>query len=177
MRIKDDERWQWLNNEHGDLILGLLTVFAFPLGLTIMWTESRWPTYRKVLISAAWALILCFGIYIAVTTTLGYEESIASYTVVDNTGRMMGPLQPEHVTYIGQSFKNSDVQSRLISEPTPTPVPTMVYCNDNGVNYHLAGCRYVYEKTPRVTLTQALNAGKTACKLCNPPKEETYEND
>ena len=99
------------------------------------------------------------------------------YVNVDYTNEMLAPLPPENVPDISQHTRSSRDESGLISEPTPTPRPTMVYCNDNGQYYHLAGCRYVYEgKTPKVTLTQAKNAGKTACPYCNPPKEETYND-
>ncbi len=88
---------------------------------------------------------------------------------------MLGPLKPADVPDTAQLVIDAQETSSLISEPTPTPQPFMVYCNDNGLYYHLAGCRYVYEgKTPRVTLQQALNAGKSACKLCKPPTEVTY---
>jgi len=88
--------------------------------------------------------------------------------------KAFGPFKPENVPEMAQLLKNASEASSLISEPTATPEPIRVYCNDNGLYYHYAECRYVYDTTPRVTLAQALNAGKSACKECKPPSELTY---
>ena len=98
-------------------------------------------------------------------------------TPTECNNRKLGPPPPLELPEIEQTTKNVDQGSNLISEPTPTPTPTMVYCNDNGKYYHLKGCRYVNEKTPRVTLSRAKNAGKMACPTCNPPGEEPVPDE
>ena len=226
---------QWLVGSNGKWLLIALLVFAFPVGLYIMWDESKWKLWIKIAVSVLWAaviitaillvgkwllialLILAFpvGLYfmwaktkwklwikivvtalyvthillcillapLSILANLTLWQSINDmsksiiYHEVDYENEMLAPLPPENVPDTSQHTRSSRDESGLISEPTPTPKPTMVYCNDNGQYYHLAGCRYVYEgKTPKVTLTQAKNAGKTACPYCNPPKEETYND-
>ena len=123
-----------------------------------------------------WAAVIVTGILLWANLT---EPQTGDKTINDVTypSEMLAPLPPENVPDTSQHTRSSRDESGLISEPTPTPKPTMVYCNDNGQYYHMPGCRYVYEgKTPKVTLTQAKNAGKTACPYCNPPKEETYND-
>ena len=165
----------WLYGQHGTLLLILLIIFAFPVGLYIMWDEADWKLWQKLIATAAWVLMFAAAIVTVTGISMKYDEGNIEILNVAENKLMLSPLQPSNVPVVSQLIKDASETSSLISQPTPTPVPTYVYCNDNGVNYHLAGCRYVYDKTPRVTLTQALNAGKTACKLCNPPTEETYE--
>ncbi len=177
-KFKSNRRYkrQWLVGDRGKWILIALLVFAFPVGLYIMWDEGRWKTWIKIAVSVLWAVILVF----AVVRIAGVEEPESGRQEIQKvtyTGKMLAPLPPSSLPVTSKLLKRSAQESTLISEPTPTPVPTMVYCNDNGKSYHLAGCRYVYEgRTPRVTLNQAKNAGKTACPYCNPPREESYNN-
>ena len=166
---------QWLVGDKGKWILSALLVFAFPVGLYIMWDEGRWKLWIKILVSLLWAAII---IFMAVRLIGTEEPAVGGQEVqkITYTGKMLAPLPPSNLPNTSKLLRSSTQESTLISEPTPTPVPTMVYCNDNGKYYHLAGCRYVYNTTPRVTLTAAKNAGKTACPTCNPPREETYDN-
>ncbi len=167
---------QWLVGDKGKWIEIALLVFAFPVGLYIMWDECDWKLWIKIAISTLWAAIL---IAMAVMLFDTHEPETGGKEVqkVSYSGKMLAPLPPTNLPDTSKLLRSSNEESKLISEPTPTPKPTMVYCNDNGKYYHLAGCRYVYEgRTPRVTLNQAKNAGKTACPICNPPREESYNN-
>ena len=58
----------------------------------------------------------------------------------------------------------------VILEPTATPVPIIVYCNNGGRHYHVEGCKYVKEDTPDVTLSRAVAAGYTRCVECDAPE-------
>ena len=176
-KFKEARRYkrQWLVGSRGNWILIALLVFAFPVGLYIMWDEGKWRLWIKIAVSALWTAILIFMI-VRLADTHEPESGGQAVTKVTYSGKMLAPLPPSNLPLTSKLLRSSTQESTLISEPTPTPVPTMVYCNDNGKYYHLAGCRYVYSTTPRVTLNAAKNAGKTACPTCNPPKEETYDN-
>ena len=177
MKTKTNYKERWLRGGNRNKYLILLIIFAFPIGLYIMWQESDWRKWVKIAITGAWGCAVLCALILLAATSLDYDEGSVAINLASENNKILAPLKPENLPETSQLLKSSSETSSLISEPTPTPVPTMVYCNDNGLYYHLAGCRYVYDgKTPRVTLTQALNAGKTACKLCNPPKEETYDN-
>lgn len=167
---------KWLTGDRGKWILIALLVFAFPVGLYLMWDEGKWPRWTKALITAGWAAVVITGIVVMIVTPWSYDTGSVEIVNLVNNKRMLAPLPPEDLPEMAELLINASQTSSLISEPTPTPVPTRVYCNDNGKYYHLEGCRYVYSTTPRVTLTQAKNAGKTACPYCKPPKEETYNN-
>ena len=185
---------QWLVGDEGKWLLIVLLVFAFPVGLYIMWDESKWKLWLRILVSVVWTAIIVFAIVLLTGVTepdtggivirekvRGTIEVTGNADDPDTAGTsltlMLAPLPPEDLPETSKLLRSSTEESKLISEPTPTPKPTMVYCNDNGKYYHLAGCRYVMTTTPRVTLTAAKNAGKTACPDCKPPKEETYENN
>lgn len=173
------EEQNWTSGEYGRWLLIALLVLAFPVGLAIMWQEAKWRKWVKCLVSAAWAAVIVCAVVLFFKTSLDYDVGSVSITAVKDDKRILAPLKPESMpdNEYSQLLINAQETSSLISKPTPTPVPTYVYCNDNGLYYHYKSCRYVYEgKTPRVTLNQALNAGKKPCKLCNPPKEETYGN-
>ena len=159
---------------HARALLILMLIFAFPLGLYIMWSEARWENWKKWTITGAWVLVIILCIVLVARSDLTRDEGSVSVNMKGENLSMLAPLPPQDVPVTNQWFSNSGQESTLISVPTPTPVPTYVYCNDNGKYYHLKGCRYVMEKTPRVTITQAQKAGKRACATCNPPKEETY---
>ena len=165
---------KWLSGDRGTLVLIALLVLAFPVGLWLMWREAKWKIWLKALITAAWTGIIVLGIVVFTTTSFDYDQGSIIVTELVNDKRMLAPLPPEDLPDTSQLLKSASETSSLISLPTPTPVATRVYCNDNGKYYHLAGCRYVYPHTPKVTLNQAKNAGKTACPICKPPKEEIY---
>ncbi len=164
----------WLNIKYPRTALALLIAFAFPVGIYLMWTdECDWSRGLKSGISLFYvALIVAVFALTPELPESRIEGSVEIVAISENT-EMLGPLKPEGVPDTAQLIL-SDTGGSLISEPTPTPTPIWVYCNDNGVNYHLTGCRYVHPTTPRVTLVQALQAGKTACKLCKPPNEMPY---
>ncbi len=166
----------WLNGDWGRYLLIGLLVLAFPVGLYIMWDEGKWDTWLKALITGVWAAIVVLGVVLMIIAPWQYDTGSVEIVSLDNNKRMLAPFPPENLPEQAQVLRNATQTSSLISEPTPTPVPTRVYCNDNGKYYHLEGCRYVYSTTPKVTLNQAKNAGKTACPYCKPPKEETYGN-
>ncbi|MBQ3667666.1 MAG: hypothetical protein II920_00420 [Clostridia bacterium] len=190
---------QWLVGDEGKWLLIVLLVFAFPVGLYIMWDESKWKLWLRILVSVVWTAIIVFAIVLltgvtepekgsvvinskvlgTIEVTINSEDMNAGDIIAEKKSvkLMLAPLPPEDLPETSKLLRSSTEESKLISEPTPTPKPTMVYCNDNGKYYHLAGCRYVMTTTPRVTLTAAKNAGKTACPDCKPPKEETYENN
>ena len=46
---------------------------------------------------------------------------------------------------------------------------TIVYITDTGKKYHSAGCSYLSESCNAITLSEAVNSGKTPCSRCNPP--------
>lgn len=166
----------WMRETNGSLKLALLIVFAFPVGLYLMWTDDcGWPKWLKSAVSVAFVALIACALVVLKPISSYQDEGGVEIVAEQNNRKMLGPLKPADVPDTAQLVIDAQETSSLISEPTPTPQPFMVYCNDNGLYYHLAGCRYVYEgKTPRVTLQQALNAGKSACKLCKPPTEVTY---
>lgn len=180
VRYKNKTRQRgWLDGEYGDYLLIATLVLAFPVGLYVMWKEARWKKWIKILVSAGWACVIVLAILLPILTSMAYDRGGVDHKPMNvqtvNGRELLAPMPPEELPDTLQLYKDESEASGLISVPTPTPTPTYVYCNDNGKNYHLKGCRYVYDgKTPRVTLTQARNAGKTACKLCKPPEEETY---
>ena len=61
-------------------------------------------------------------------------------------------------------------RTALLIQPTATPKPVIVYCNNGGKNYHSKDCKYVKETTPNVTLTRAIEAGYTKCPECDAPE-------
>ena len=46
---------------------------------------------------------------------------------------------------------------------------TTVYVTDTGSKYHRYGCQYLRESCHGMTLSQAKQAGYTACSRCDPP--------
>lgn len=166
---------EWVYENRKNIVRILLLIFAFPVGLYVMWRdECPWNIWLKSLISAAWlALIVCALVFLP---SLDDFQPHGNVEIIAQKGnkKVLGPTQPEGVPDTAQIVRNASESSSLISEPTPTPDPVMVYCNDNGVYYHLESCRYVYPTTPRVRLAAALNAGKTACPYCKPPNEVVY---
>ena len=49
---------QWLVGSRGNLLLIALLIFAFPVGLYLMWDESKWRTWVKTAVSVLWAAVL-----------------------------------------------------------------------------------------------------------------------
>lgn len=165
----------WLGVNNTNIKLILLLVFALPIGLLVMWSrECEWNRYIKSSVSlGVVALILSALILLPPLPEARLEGGVNVLSYMQDA-EMLAPLKPTGIPDTAQALRNPIATSMLITEPTPTPVPIKVYCNDNGRYYHMSGCRYVYDTTPYVTLLQALNAGKTACPDCNPPKEVLY---
>lgn len=165
----------WFQKEHSTKALILLLVFVPPIGIYLVWTqECHWEMWIKCVISAGIALMLMlFLIFLPELPNAELEGNVEIiHRELDE--KRFAPLKPEGVPDTVQLIQQAGETSSLISTPTATPDPVMVYCNDNGLYYHLAGCRYVYATTPRVTLMAAIKAGKTACSICNPPDEVVY---
>lgn len=175
MKSKRKKKSVRLELDKSDIILIALIVLAFPVGLYMMWKDDcAWNRWIKAAISVAWAaVIVCAIVVLPSIENYQYTGNVQIVTRKSNKA-MLGPAKPEGIPDTVQIVKNASETSSLISQPTPTPDPIMVYCNDNGVYYHLQGCRYVYPTTPRVRLLAALQAGKTACPECKPPNEMTY---
>ena len=167
--------YSWFRREHSTKALILMLVFIPPVGIYLMWTrECRLEMWIKAAVSGGIALVLALMmILIPDLPNAELEGNVEiKYRTVDE--RRFAPFKPDGVPDTVQLIKQPGETSSLISTPTATPEPFMVYCNDNGLYYHLPGCRYVYDTTPRVTLTAAIRAGKTACSICNPPDEVVY---
>ena len=165
----------WFRKEHSTKALILMLVFIPPVGIYLMWTqECQWKLWIKGVISGGIALLLM--LLLVLLPELPNAELEGNVEIIQRTQdeKRFAPLKPDGVPDTVQLVKQPGETSSLISTPTATPDPVMVYCNDNGLYYHLAGCRYVYDTTPRVTLMAAIRAGKTACSICNPPDEVVY---
>lgn len=63
-------------------------------------------------------------------------------------------------------------------QPTPQPTPepqqpvqteATVYVTNSGSKYHNAGCRYLWNSSIAMSLSDAKASGYTACSVCNPP--------
>lgn len=46
---------------------------------------------------------------------------------------------------------------------------TTVYVTNSGSKYHNAGCRYLWNSSIAISLSDAKASGYTACSVCNPP--------
>lgn len=170
-----DSRASWFRREHSTKALILMLVFVPPIGIYLMWTsECHWESWIKGAISGGIALLLT--LLLVLIPDLPNAELEGNVEIIQSTidERIFAPLKPDGVPDTVQLVVQIGDASSLISTPTATPDPVMVYCNDNGLYYHLTGCRYVYDTTPRVTLMAAIRAGKTACSICKPPDEVTY---
>lgn len=163
----------WLGTSSVDLKLVLLLIFALPVGLYVMWSrECEWHRFMKSGVSLfVVALLSCVLIFMPPLPEARLEGGVdvISYK---NDNQILAPLKPSGIPETAQIIV-SRTESTLISVPTPAPSPYWVRCNDNGKYYHIGNCRYIYEHTPTATLKQALDAGKTACPDCKPPKEVT----
>lgn len=145
----------------------LLLVFCFPLGLYRMWTNCSWPRTVKNLASLAVAAAL---VTILLPATNPPERSYGSVTLVDArpTADVFGPEVPaDHVAVEIYAPRITPI----IIEPTPTPVPVIVFCNNGGRYYHSKDCSYVKDTTPQVQLHQAIYAGYKQCPDCDAPAD------
>lgn len=138
----------------------------------MMWSNRcHWSRALKSAVSAGVCLVL---IAVILPQTMPPDQMRGGVQIVslEPAADIQGPVQQESDEDTYEPNISSYVQpTSLIAEPTPTPEPVYVFCNDGGHYYHVKGCRYVKKTSARVTLTQALNAGFSRCTKCNAPKE------
>ncbi len=147
-------------------VAGLLPlIICFPLGLYVLWTKARCPRALKTAISAAAALVL---IAILLPMTNPPERETGGIHLVDEKPQVevYGPEAPADREVIEIYAPR---RTALLVQPTATPAPVIVYCNNGGKYYHSEECKYVKETTPDVKLTRAIEAGYTQCPECNAP--------
>lgn len=180
-KVKDKKNHSYGNtftrafNEYPNGVLIALLVLCPPAGLVMMWRRGcAWQRWVKSLVSALIVAAVVLVLVLLPSLPNPEPEGSVEIHVKETNKRAFAPFKPDGVPDTAQVLSNGAQGSSLISEPTPTPDPLRVYCNDNGLYYHYAECRYVYDTTPRVTLVQAINAGKSACPDCKPPSEVSY---
>lgn len=148
-------------------IAGVLPlIICFPLGLYVLWTKTRCPRLLKTVLSAAAALAL---VAILLPMTNPPERETGGIYLVDEKPavEVYGPEAPADREVIEIYAPR---RTALLIQPTATPKPVIVYCNNGGKNYHTEDCKYVKETTPNVTLTRAIEAGYTKCPECDAPE-------
>ncbi len=150
---------------------------CFPVGLIMMWSDNcRWRRMTKTAVSMA---IVLFIVALALPLTRAPQPRAGGIQYVSTEGAAdpMGPtINPDAEHYEAYVPKYVP-QAITIAEPTPTPVPYYVYCNDGGNYYHKKSCKVVKSATPKVTLIQAVNAGFKRCKTCQPPSLQDIYGD
>ena len=155
----------------------LLLILVFPLGLIRMWkVRCRWPFWVKTLVTLLFAALAVL-IVLPLTTPPSYKTGGVDLVYAQPEEEAEGPEQSEDADGFRPYVPIYVPDESLIVSPTPTPLPIYVYCNDGGKSYHTANCRYVKKTTPRVTLSQAVNAGYTQCGLCDCPNEKGVYRD
>lgn len=119
----------------------------------------------KTALSAAVALVL---IAILMPATNPPERETGGIYLVDEKPQVevYGPEAPADREIIEIYAPR---RTALVLDPTPTPAPIIVYCNNGGKHYHSEDCKYVKETTPDVKLSRAIEAGYTKCPECNAP--------
>lgn len=142
-------------------------VLCFPIGLIMMWSDHcHWRRVTKSAVSLAVVavLLVLFGMRPPETKS-GGVQIVSAEGAADFMGPTLSPDAQQYVAYVPKYIpKNS-----TIVEPTPSPVPYYVYCNDGGEYYHNKECQYVRPNTPKVTIIQATDHGFKRCKTCNAP--------
>ena len=148
------------------IAVALQLIICFPLGLYVMWTRTRWPRIVKSSVSAAAALLLAA---ILVPLTDPPEREVGFVHLVDEKPQVdiHGPEAPADREVIEIYAPR---RTAILLEPTATPVPVVVYCNNGGKYYHSEECIYVKEDTPDVSLTRAIEAGYSKCPDCHAPE-------
>lgn len=147
-------------------VAGILPlIICFPLGLYVLWTKARCPRVIKTAVSAAAALVL---VAILLPMTNPPEREIGGIHLVDEKPavEVYGPEAPADREVIEIYAPR---RTALLVQPTATPAPVVVYCNNGGKYYHSEECIYVREDTPNTKLTRAIEAGYTKCPDCNAP--------
>ena len=131
-----------------------------------MWTKTRWPRLLKAAVSLATAAVLAA---ILVPMTNPPEREVGGIHLVDEKPKVevYGPEAPADREVIEIYAPR---RTAILLEPTPTPAPILVYCNNGGRYYPVAGCKYVKEHTPEVKLMAAIEGGYTKCSECDAPE-------
>lgn len=132
-----------------------------------MWTKTRWPRALKSAVSLAVAALLV-AIFLPVTNPP--EREIGGIQLVDAKPKVdiQGPDAPADREIVEIYTPKQTV---VVIDPSPTPEPITVYCNNGGSYYHVKECTYVKEHTPTATLSEALDAGYHQCPDCDAPPE------
>ena len=99
------------------------------MGLYAMWTRTRWPRSIKTAISAVTALAL---VAVLGPMTNPPERQVGGIQLVDEKPQVevYGPEAPadrEVIEIYAPRY------TAVILEPTATPVPVTVYCNNGGL--------------------------------------------
>lgn len=156
-----------------DRLVVLSLIFLFPFGLFLMWSERcKWPRALKtgVSVSIAAVLILILSPLTQPPSAPKNGVRIVSNAAANEQEKYGPDPDPEFEEFeVYVPYDNIDYN--IVVAPTEAPEVTYVYCNDAGSYYHTAECRYKKRTTPKVTLTQALNAGYKRCIECDAPEE------
>lgn len=145
-------------------------IFCFPVGLLLMWSDRcsfrRWVKSAISFGFVMLALMLALPQTRAPQPKKGGVEMVSMVASADVMGPTMRPDALRYEVYVPKYIPKNSV----VVQPTPSPVPYYVYCNDGGEFYHAKKCKYVRDNTPKVTIVQAVDAGFKRCKTCKPPK-------
>ena len=165
MRIQSRSNPKRARRIHPAVVLQL--IICFPLGLYVMWTKTRWPRILKSAVSLAVAAML---VAILLPMTNPPEREIGGIHLVGSEPQVdvQGPEAPADRVIVEIYAPKQTV---VVIDPTPSPEPVYVFCNNGGSYYHSQDCVYVKEKTPFVTLSTALDAGYHQCTECDAPPE------
>lgn len=161
------QKYKRQNRVNWRSVVGILPlIICFPLGLYVLWTRTRCPRAVKTALSAAAALAL---VAILLPMTNPPERETGGVYLVDEKPavEVYGPEAPADREIIEIYAPR---RTALLIQPTATPKPVIVYCNNGGKHYHSEECKYVKETTPNVTLTRAIEAGYTKCPECDAPE-------
>ncbi len=161
-----------------DSSIVLWLVFCFPIGLMMMWSDRcGWKRAVKSAVSMGFVAVLLLLVLPqtrAPQQKTGGIEIVSAQAVVD----LMGPTMEAGVLSYDSYVPKYIPKNNVLVQPTPSPEPYWVYCNDGGEKYHLKGCRFVKPSTPKATLIQAVDAGFKRCKECGSPKlSDIYGED
>jgi len=148
------------------VIRAVSLIICFPMGLYVMWTRKHWPRFVKTAVSAVTALAL---VAILGPMTNPPERETGGIHLADEKPQVdvYGPEAPadrEVIEIYAPRY------TAVVLDPTPTPQPITVFCNNGGRHYHTEDCKYVKEDTPYVSLSRAVEAGYTKCSECDAPE-------
>ena len=90
--------YSWIRESNGSLKLALLIVFAFPVGLYLMWTDDcGWPKWLKSAVSVAFAALIACAL-VVLKPISSYQDAGGIEIVAErNDRKMLGPLKPADV--------------------------------------------------------------------------------